>query len=89
MYIGETGQILETRKREHIDAVKSFYLKKSALCQHVKENYHFIDWDNAEIFRKEPHWHKCWIAEGYLINLTSLELNVLNRNDRLIVLFEY
>ena len=85
VYIGETGRSLETRKREHIDAVKNFDLKKSALCQHVAENDHFIDWDNAKILRREPHWHKRRIAEGYLINQKSLELNVLNRNDGLIV----
>ena len=53
-----TGRSLETRKREHIDAVKNFDVKKSALCQHVAENDHFIDWDNLKIFRREPHWHK-------------------------------
>ena len=85
MYIGQTCRSLETRKREHIDAVKNFDLKKSALCQHVAENDHFVDWDNAEIQRREPPWHKRWIAEGYLIDQNSLELNVLNCNDGLIV----
>ena len=32
VYIGETGRSLETRKREHIDAVRNFDLKKFALC---------------------------------------------------------
>ena len=80
VYIGETDRSLKTRKRKHIDAVKKFNLKKSALCQHVAENDHFISWDNAEILRREPHWRKRRIAEGYLINQKSLELNVLNRN---------
>ena len=74
-YIGETGRSLKTRKCEHIDAGKNFDLKKSALCQHVAENDHFIDWYDAKI-RTEPHWHKRRIAEGYLINQKSLELNV-------------
>ena len=65
--------------------MKNFDLRKSALCQHVAENDHFIDWDNAEILRRESHWHKRRIAEGYLITQKSLELNVLNRNDGLIV----
>ena len=85
VYIGETGQGLVIRKREHIDAAKNFDLKKSVLCQHVAENDHFIAWDNAEILRKEPRWHKRRIAEGYLINQKSLELNVLNPNDGSIV----
>ena len=85
MYIGETCRSLATRKREQIDAVKNFDLKKSALCQHVAKNDHFIDWDIAEIIRREQHWHNRRIAEGYLINQKSLELNVLNRNDGLFV----
>ena len=36
-YIDETGRSLETKKRAHIDAVKNFDLKKSALRQHVAE----------------------------------------------------
>ena len=85
VHIGKTGRSLESRKREHIDAVKNFDLKKSALCQHVAENDHFIDWDNAKILKREPHWHKRRIAEGYLMNQKSLKGNVLNRNDGLIV----
>ena len=85
MYTGETGRSLETKKREHIDAVKNFDLKKSELCQHVAESDDFIDWDNAKILRRESHWHKRRIAEGYLINQKSLESNILNSIDGLIV----
>ena len=85
VYIVETGRCLETRKHEHNGAVKNFDLKKSALYQHVAENDHFIDWDNAKILRRKPHRHKRRIAEGYLINQKILELNVLNRNEGLIV----
>ena len=65
--------------------MKNFDLKISALCQHVAENDHFIDWDNAEILRREPYWHKRRITEDYLTNQNTLELNVLNRNAVLIV----
>ena len=85
VYIGGTGRSLETKKREHIDAVKIFDLQKSALCQHVAESNDCIDWDNAKILRRESHWHKHRIAAGYLINQKSLELNVLNSIDGLIV----
>ena len=44
-----------------------------------------INLNHAEILRREPHWHKRRIAEGYLINQKSLELNVLIRSDGLIV----
>ena len=83
VYIGKTGRNLETRKRERIDAVKNVDLKRSALCQHVAENDHFIDWDNAEILRREPHWHKRRIAK--FDKQKSLEMNVLNCNYGLIV----
>jgi len=53
VYIGETSCRLETRKHERIDAVKNFEIKKPALCQHVVENDHFIDWDSAKILRTE------------------------------------
>ena len=65
--------------------MKNFDLKKSALCQHVAENDHFIDLDNAKILRREPHWHKHRLTEGYLIIQKSLELSILNRSDWLIV----
>ena len=68
VYIGEIRRSFETRKREHIDAVKNFDLKKSALCQHVAENDHFIDWDNAKILRREPYWHKRRIYSGRLFD---------------------
>jgi len=48
VYNGETSRRLKTRKSKHIDAVKNFKIKKSALCQHV-ENDHFIAWDSAKI----------------------------------------
>ena len=79
VYIDETGRSLETKNCAHIDAVKNFDLKTFALCQHVAKNDHFRDWNNADIFRREPHWYKRRIAEGYLIDQKSLESNVLNR----------
>jgi len=77
VYIGETCRRLKTRKREHIDKVKNFEIKKSALYQHIVENDHFIDWNSsAKILRRESHWHKRLVAEGFLINQKSLEMNV-------------
>ena len=53
MYVGETGRSVRTRKREHVDAVKTFNTKKSALSQHVMEFDHRIDWDNVKILKSE------------------------------------
>ena len=55
MYVGETGRSVRTRKREHVDAVKTFNTKKSALSQHVMEFDHRIDWDNVKILKSESH----------------------------------
>ena len=71
----------KTRKWEHADAVKALDLKKSALCQHVMECDHFIDWDKTSILRSEPHVTRRRTAESYLINQRSKNVNVLNRND--------
>ena len=44
-----------------------------------------IDWGNVEIFKRESHWHRHRVAEGFLINQKVLSMNVLNRNDGMIV----
>ena len=42
-YIGETRRSITTRKWEHVDAVRNFDVKKSALCQHELDKDHLID----------------------------------------------
>ena len=44
VYVGETGRSLNTRKKEHVKAVKEMNLQKSALCQHIATCDHFIAW---------------------------------------------
>ena len=82
-YVGETECNIRTRKREHVDAIKTFNTKKSALSQHVMDFDHSIDWDNAKILKSEPHVYRRRIAESFLINQQSRSLNVINRNDAL------
>ena len=89
LYIGETGRCITTRKREHANAVKNLDVKKSSLCQHVSDINHVIDWGNVEILERESHWHKRRVADGSLINQKALSMNVLNRNDGMIVPFVY
>ena len=85
VYTREMGRSITTRKREHVDAVKNFDVKKSALCQHVLDKDHVIDLGDEEILKRESHWHRRRVAEGFLINQTALSMNVLNRNDGMIV----
>ena len=56
-------------------------MKNEALCQHVVESDHLINWGNVQILKSEPHVNKRRIAESYLINDKSETVNVLNRND--------
>ena len=72
--IGETG-------RSVIDQKKNFDPEKSALCQHVLEHDHVIDWENVKILKSEPHVNRRCTAESFLINQKAEEFNVLNRND--------
>ena len=37
VFVGETRRSVKTRRREHVDAVKTFDTKKSALSQHVMD----------------------------------------------------
>ena len=85
VYIGETGRSIPTRKREHVDAAKNLDVKKSALCQHVLDKDHLIEWGNVEILKRKSHWHRRCVAEEFLINQKALSMNVLNRNDGTIV----
>ena len=81
VYVGETGRSVRTRKREHVDAVKTFNTKKSALSQHVMEFDHRIDWDNVKILKSESHAYRRGVAESFLINQKACSCNVINRND--------
>ena len=78
MYVGETGRSVRTRKREHVDAVKTFNTKKSALNQHVMEFDHRIDWDNVKILKSELHAYRRRVAESFLINQKACSCNVIN-----------
>ena len=65
IYIGEMGRSVKTRKRKHVSAVRNFDPEKSALCQHVLEHDHVIDWENVEILKSEPHANRRRTAESF------------------------
>ena len=55
MYVGKTGRSVRNRKREHVNAVKTFNTKKSALSQHAMDFDHRINWNNAKMQKSESH----------------------------------
>ena len=61
--VGETGRSVRTRKREHIDAAKTFNTKKSGLSQHVMYFDHRINWDNVKILNSESHAYRRRVAK--------------------------
>ena len=81
VYVAETGRSFRTRKREHVDLIKTFNTKKSVLSQHVMDFEHRIDWDNVKILKLESHAHRRRVAESFLINQKARSCNVINRND--------
>ena len=85
VYVGETGRSLSTRKKEHVKAVKEMNLQKSALCQHIATCDYFIAWNDTYNLKIEPHYRKHHIAKSFLINRRAKVVNVLNRNDRLVL----
>ena len=66
--MGETGCSVRSIKREHVDAVKTFNIKKSALSQHVMDFAHRIHWNNVKILKSESHAYRRRVAEIFLIN---------------------
>ena len=65
MYVDETGRSVRTRKRENVDAVKTFNTKKSALSQHVMDFDHRIHWDNVKILKSESHAYRRRVVESF------------------------
>ena len=77
IYIGKTGRSVKTRKREHVRAVRDFDPEGSALCQHVLEYDHAIDWKNVKILKSEPYTNRRRTAESFLINQKAKEFNIV------------
>ena len=81
VYVGETGRSVRTRKREHVDAFRTFITKKSALSQRVMDFDYIIDWDNVKILKSESHAYRRRVGECFLTNQKARSCNVINRNN--------
>ena len=49
VYIGETIRILETRLKEHQEALRRGMTEKSAVAEHTWDNQHSINWEEMSI----------------------------------------
>ena len=68
IYMGETGQKICQRIKQHESDVRR-KVKTNGIYHHLKENpNHVIDWDNQKIIMKESDWRLRKIKESVLID---------------------
>ena len=84
VYIGETGQSLKTRCKEHQRDVKPDIIaqptnedlkKKSALVKHICLSGHQIDWESSAIVAIESDYKKRRLLESFYIYKTDFYFN--------------
>ena len=63
-YVGETSRSLQDRLKEHKRAVRNFSTS-SEIANHVLDNDHRIDWDNAGILDRESCHFKRLFKEAW------------------------
>ena len=68
MYIGETGQKICQRRKQHQSDVRR-KIKTNGIYNHLKENPdRSINWENQKILMKEANWRLRKIKESILID---------------------
>ena len=78
VYIGQTKRDLNTRLAEHKRSIKFQRPEKSALCEHVLNCDHKINWNCSQILKIEENFFRRLTAESWFINSHS---HVMNRSD--------
>lgn len=68
MYIGETSRPLETRIKEHKEAVRRLDTQKSAIAQHVAQTLTPPLWNEVKILTQEDNWYRRRIKEALWID---------------------
>ena len=85
VYVGETGRPLETRVKEHrkeVDSITGIFTRaektraasicnKSAITDHVCNENHVIDWENAKVIDRESDKAGRLIREAIWIRKTD------------------
>ena len=79
VYVGQTGNSLDTRLKQHQAACRLFQTDKSALAQHAIEADHRIGWSNAKVVTNETRWRQRLLAEAF--HTTKQSDRALNRCD--------
>ena len=83
-YIGETGRLFKTRRKEHQKDIKpniiaqlinEDFKKKSALVKHVCLSGHRINWENSIIFASESDYKNRRFLESLYVHKTDFAFN--------------
>ena len=75
VYIGQTIQYLENRILNHQYNIRTRNNKHSALCDHVIDTEHSVNWDDVEILHRESKQQKRDIMEMIYIKKTPNTIN--------------
>lgn len=78
VYIGQTIQRLHKRLEGHQYNIRTKNAKHSALCEHIIETNHTVNWDDVRILCKEPKKHNRDVMEMIAIKTTT---NVINKQQ--------
>ena len=77
VYVGQTGNSLETRLKQHRAACRLLQVDKSALAQHAIDDDHTINWSEAKVIASETRWRQRLFAEAF--HTTKRQDRALNR----------
>ena len=82
VYVGETKQSFETRKKEHIRDIRIAQSKPSnikdnttALCKHAINLHHDIEWNHSQILEFETDYRKRRFIESFFSNTVPNTMN--------------
>ena len=77
-YIGQTGNALTTRVKQHRAACRLQHLDKSAVTAHSLTEGHRIAWNDAKVLAQESNYTKRRFLESWHIRAST---NCLNRTN--------
>ncbi len=70
-YIGETKRPLSIRVKEHKENTRKGFTEQSKIAQHCWSENHTMNWDQASIIHREPHFFKRKLIEASYIKLAD------------------
>ena len=77
IYIGQTGNSLETRIQQHRAACCHQQPEKSALAEHSLTTLHQVDWSHARVLARQTNWRQRLFLES--LHTKRMSGRTLNR----------